>query len=79
MCKVAWVISPPTKGSGGFRTICSKAIYLDQHGFEPHFSFFLVQSLIRVPVRLQKKLKTGLGMSQRLLMLSPLFPIVLMS
>ena len=37
MRKVAWVISPPSKGSGGFRTICSKALYLDQHGFECHF------------------------------------------
>ncbi len=37
MCRVAWVISPPTKGSGGFRTICSKALYLDRHGFECHF------------------------------------------
>lgn len=37
MRRVAWVISPPTKGSGGFRTICSKALYLDQHGFECHF------------------------------------------
>lgn len=35
-----------------------------------------MQSLIRVPIRLQKKLKTGLGMSQRLLTLSPLYPIV---
>lgn len=37
MRKAAWVISPPTKGSGGFRTICSKARYLDLHGFECHF------------------------------------------
>ena len=37
MKKVAWIISPPTKGSGGFRTICSKAAYLDQHEFESHF------------------------------------------
>lgn len=37
MNRVAWVISPPEKGSGGFRTICTKASYLDQHGFECHF------------------------------------------
>lgn len=37
MIKTAWVISPPSKGSGGFRTICSKAAYLDKHGYECHF------------------------------------------
>lgn len=37
MNRVAWVISPPEKGSGGFRTICTKAGYLDQRGFECHF------------------------------------------
>lgn len=37
MKRIAWIISPPTKGSGGFRTICSKAAYLDSHGFENYF------------------------------------------
>lgn len=35
--KIAWIISPPSKGSGGFRTICSKAAYLESRGFENHF------------------------------------------
>lgn len=30
--KIAWIISPPEKGSGGFRTICSRASYLEQFG-----------------------------------------------
>lgn len=37
MKRIAWIISPPAKGSGGFRTICSKAAYLDSHGFENYF------------------------------------------
>lgn len=35
--KLAWIISPPSKGSGGFRTICSKAAYMEQFGFDSTF------------------------------------------
>ena len=37
MKQIAWIISPPAKGSGGFRTICSKASFLDSRGYENYF------------------------------------------
>lgn len=35
--KIAWIISPPEKGSGGFRTICSRASYMERFGYKSVF------------------------------------------
>lgn len=35
--KLAWIISLPSIGSGGFRTICSKAAYMEQFGIDSTF------------------------------------------
>lgn len=61
MRKVAWVISPPTKGSGGFRTICSKALYLDQHGFECHFFILPGAESYKSANQVAKEIKTWFG------------------
>lgn len=36
MKKIAWCITPPSKGSGGFRTICNKINALQARGYENH-------------------------------------------
>lgn len=38
--KLAWIISPPAKGSGGFRTICSKASFMEK--FDVQSTFFIL-------------------------------------
>lgn len=65
MNKVAWVISPPEEGSGGFRTICSKAIYLEQHGFECHFFILPGSEAYKSPETVSEQIHLWFGYKPR--------------
>lgn len=65
MNKVAWVISPPEEGSGGFRTIYSKAIYLEQHGFECHFFILPGSEAYKSPETVSEQIHLWFGYKPR--------------
>lgn len=59
--KLAWIISPPSKGSGGFRTICSKAAYMEQFGIGSTFFILPGAEADRSAQRVAQEIKDWFG------------------
>ena len=74
MKQIAWIISPPAKGSGGFRTICSKASFLDSRGYENYFYIMLGCEAYKSAHRVQTEIKDWFGYSPKEVLVAPSVP-----
>ena len=74
MKQIAWIISPPSKGSGGFRTICSKAAYLDSRGYENYFYIMPGCEAYKSAHRVQAEIKDWFGYSPKEVLVAPRVP-----
>ena len=71
MKQIAWIISPPAKGSGGFRTICSKASFLDSRGYENYFYIMPGCEAYKSAHRVQTEIKDWFGYSPKEVRVAP--------
>lgn len=74
MKQIAWIISPPAKGSGGFRTICSKASFLDSRGYENYFYIMPGCEAYKSAHRVQTEIKDWFGYSPKEVLVAPSVP-----
>jgi hypothetical protein len=74
MKQIAWIISPPAKGSGGFRTICSKASFLDSRGYENYFYIMPGCEAYKSAHRVQTEIKDWFGYSPKEVRVAPSVP-----
>lgn len=74
MKQIAWIISPPAKGSGGFRTICSKASFLDSRGYENYFYIMPGCEAYKSAHRVQAEIKDWFDYSPKEVLVAPSVP-----